>query len=89
MLSPCPKCNKLTSCGCKSCRARGETPDMTTFDKTGELMICPFCNEASTSGEWESLSYDYYDLIKQKIENEQKTSRTNSDPGNVSIPTDI
>ncbi len=80
MLSPCPKCNKSTSCGCKSCRARGETPDMTTFDKTGELIICPFCNKASTPCEWEDAEYKYH---------EQKTSRINSDSGNVSIPTDI
>lgn len=53
---------------------------MTTFDKTGELIICPFCNKASTPGKWEDAEYKYH---------EQKTSRTNSDPGNVSIPTDI
>ena len=53
---------------------------MTRFDKTGELIICPFCNKASTPCEWEDAEYKYH---------EQKTSRTNSDPGNVSIPTDI
>lgn len=83
MQSPCPKCNKLTRCGCKSCRARKDTPDMTTFDKTGELIICPFCNKASTPGDWEDAELKYYATIKQK------TSRIDSDPRNVSIPTDI
>ena len=53
---------------------------MTRFDKTGELIICPFCNKASTPLEWLDAEYKY---------NEQKTSRIDSDPGNVSVPTDI
>lgn len=56
---------------------------MTTFDKTGELIICPFCNKASTPGDWEDAELKYYATIKQK------TSRIDSDPRNVSIPTDI
>ena len=32
---------------------------MTTFDKTGELIICPFCNKASTPCEWEDAEENY------------------------------
>lgn len=74
MQSPCPKCKKLTSCGCKSCRSRGETENMTTFDKTGELIICPFCHKASTPDSWLDAEYKYIQLCL--VTQTQKTTKT-------------
>lgn len=43
----CPKCKKVSLCGCKSCvgRRKGTMPKERAFDfcGNGELQKCPYC----------------------------------------------
>lgn len=53
MLSPCPKCDKGSKCGCAACVERNGFDEETgTFDETGNLIICPHCKVASHVDTW-------------------------------------
>ena len=40
-----PECKEELTCGCKSCRDRGEKPNMMVMvDRDNETEACPFCN---------------------------------------------
>ena len=63
----CPKCNKTSLCGCKSCIARkGKYPGLRshTFTDAGEIYKCPYCRKKSHPDEVLDAEYD-------KIKNER------------------
>lgn len=39
----CPKCEKLTSCNCTSCRSKKTQIRRITWNENGETMICHYC----------------------------------------------
>lgn len=68
----CPKCEKLTLCGCGSCKPRrkGMMPRLRTFKFTdnGELFKCPYCRKKSHPDE--ILDFEW-ELRNDKIKTEK------------------
>ena len=74
----CPKCLKRTRCGCKSCLSRNKGRMLLTRPEklSGDFVTCPYCRTKFHYDQWESFSYDLYEItnfVKNEIHRNKNT----------------
>lgn len=56
----CPKCDKRSTCGCKSCRKRKKMSKLRVYKLSGDLIGCPYCRTLMHCDSWlDSEAKDY------------------------------
>ena len=64
--TPCPKCEKRSTCGCSSCDDRRKMPRQRNRKfVNGDYEECPYCREISHCDSWMDEDYkDYKEAVE-------------------------